>query len=105
MSEKNNRNQKTHAKTNSRRYKKRRFFGSQKDRGCSTPGSGESFSCGRFRFCAADLVRIAAGAVSVWSRVRHAVRPAPVNKTSRFFTAVLHGIKKRSDHPDFRPAI
>lgn len=53
--------------------------------------AAKGFSCGRFRFCAADLVRPSAGAVSVWSRVRHAVRPAQVNKTRRIFAAVLHG--------------
>ena len=88
-------------KTNRRRYKKRRFFRSRKDRGCRTPGSGESFSCGRFRFCAADLVRLAAGSLSVWGGVRHAVRPAPVNEARRIFAAVLHGTEERSDHPDF----
>ena len=61
----------------------------------------ESFSCGRFRFCAADLVRIAAGAVSVWGAVCHAVRPASVNKAGRIFAAVLHGVEERADHPDF----
>ena len=60
--------------------KKRRFFRSRKDRGCSTPGSGKGFSCGRFRFCAVDLVRPSASAVPVWGTVCHAVRPAPVNR-------------------------
>ena len=51
--------------------------------------------------CPADLVRLAAGAVSVWGGVCHAVRPAPVNEAKRIFAAVLHGTEERSDHPDF----
>lgn len=50
---------------------------------------------------AADLVRLAAGSLSVWGGVRHAVRPAPVNEARRIFAAVLHGTEERSDHPDF----
>jgi hypothetical protein len=93
--------QKQTVKTNRCRYKKRRFFRSRKNKGYRTPGSGERFSCGRFRFCAADLVRPSAGAVSVWGGVRHAVRPAPITETNRFFAAVLHGAEGRADHPDF----
>ena len=51
------------------------------------------------------FLAVASGSLSVWGGVRHAVRPAQVNKAKRIFTVVLHGAKGRADHPDFRQAV
>ena len=76
-------------------------FSEVQKKGCRQTERRRCFPGGCVRIRAADLVRLAAGSLSVWGGVRHAVRPAPVNKAKRIFAAVLHGIKKQSDHPDF----
>ena len=67
---------KTNVKTDNRGHKKSRFFRGKQNKRNSNPSRCRRLSCGRFRFRPADLVRLAAGAVSVWGCVVLAVRPA-----------------------------